>query len=205
MTFPFTSSSLQRGLIVGVALAALTATAAMTQERADPIGPLTRTQTFDRAQKIEVGRTKSGKTACYFREQGNTHTLDIGISADGAFMRLDTADEREKTPAAPLKVFAGKEITKRVGGDEFSTGEFNVMQAYDGPFDYFIQDPGRDSFTVIARGDARAFLDMVARAAKQFVVVQSANDPKTVNYVGVTDFKPAAIPALMACAKERMK
>jgi hypothetical protein len=185
--------------------AALTASAALAQERADPIGPLTKTQTFDRTQKINVGKTKAGKISCYFREEGSSHSLDIGISADGAYMRLDTADEREKTPSAPLRVFAGKEIVKRSGGQEFSTGEFSVLQAYDGAFGYFIPDPGRDSFTVLARGDAKAFLDMVARANTQFVVVQSANDPKIINYVAIYNFKPAAIPALLACAKDRVK
>ena len=198
-------SSFQHGLILCVAVAALTSVAALAQQRADPIGPLTKVQTYDRAQKINVGRTKSGKTACYFREEGSSHSLDIGISTDGAYIRLETGDSREKTPSAPLKVFAGKEIAKRVRGQEFATGEFSVLQAYDGPFDYFIPDPERDNFTVIAKGDAKAFLDMVARANTQFVVVQSANDPKLVNDVAIYNFKPAAIPALLACAKERVK
>ena len=46
---------------------------------------------------------------------------------------------------------------------------------------------------------------MVARAHMQFVVVQSVADPKNVNYVAIYKFKAAAIPALLACAKDRVK
>ena len=102
-------------------------------------------------------------------------------------------------------MFAGKEISKRVGADEFSTGEFTALQAYDGKFDYYIPKPEQDDFTVVARGDAKTFLEMVARANTQFVVVQSVADPKNVNYVAIYNFKAAAIPALLACAKDRVK
>ena len=46
---------------------------------------------------------------------------------------------------------------------------------------------------------------MLARANGQFVVVQSANDPKTVNVVAIYNFKAAAVAAMLACAKERVK
>jgi len=197
--------STQRRLFLAVVFATLTAGAAFAQQRADPIGPLSKIQTFDRAQKIDLGRTKSGKIACYFREEGSSHSLDIGIATDGAYIRLETGDSREKTPAAPLRVFAGKEISKRVGADEFSTGTFTVLQAYDGKFEYYIPKPDQDDFTVVANGDAKVFLDMVARANMQFVVVQSMADPKSVNYVAIYKFKAAAVPALLACAKERVK
>ncbi|MGA7971776.1 MAG: hypothetical protein WCA36_03140, partial [Pseudolabrys sp.] len=83
--------------------------------RDDPIGSLTRTATFDRAKRIYVGKSKSGTVACYFREEGDTHRLDIGIAAAGAFVRLQTPEPREATPALPVRVFAGKEKTRRVG------------------------------------------------------------------------------------------
>lgn len=197
--------STQRRLFVVVVFAALTASAALAQQRADPIGPLSKIQTVDRAQKINLGKTKSGKFVCYFREEGSSHSLDIGIAADGAYIRLETGDSREKTPAAPLRVFAGKEIAKRVGADEFATGEFTVLQAYDGKFSYYVPKPEQDDFSVVAEGDAKAFLDMVARANTQFVVVQSVADPKNVNYVAIYNFKAATIPALLACAKDRVK
>jgi hypothetical protein len=53
--------------------------------------------------------------------------------------------------------------------------------------------------------NAAPFLDMAARANTQFVVVQSLADPKRVNYVAIYNFKAAATPALMACAKDRVK
>lgn len=171
----------------------------------DPIGPLTKTQTFDRAQKINVGRTKSGKTVCYVREEGSSHSLDIGVAADGAYVRLETFDERETTPSPPLRIFAGKEITRRQGGNEFATGEFTVLQAYAGAFDYYVPNPKQDGFAAIAKGDAQAFLETVARANTQFLVVQSVAAPKAVNYVAIYNFKPAAIAPLLACAKERVK
>lgn len=199
------AQSIQRLLFAIMAFAALAASTALAQQRADPIGPLSKIQTVDRAQKINLGKTKSGKLACYFREEGSSHSLDIGIAADGAYIRLETGDSREKTPAAPLRVFAGKEISKRVGADEFATGEFTVLQAYDGKFSYYVPKPEQDDFSVVAEGDARAFLDMVARANTQFVVVQSVADPKNVNYVAIYNFKAATIPALLACAKDRVK
>lgn len=171
----------------------------------DPVGPLTKTQTYDRAQKINVGRTQSGKTVCYFREEGSSHSLDIGVGTEGAYMRLETFDERETTPSPPLRVFAGKEITRRQGNDEFSTGEFTVLQAYAEAFDYYVPNPKQNGFAVVAKGDAKAFLEMVASANLQIVVVQSAANPKVVNYVAIYHFKPASIAPLLACARERVK
>lgn len=190
----FLSLAIAAALIGGNALA----------QTPDPVGPLTKVTTFDRAQKINVGRTQSGKTVCYFREEGSSHSLDIGVTAEGAYLRLETFDEREMTPSPPLRIFAGKEITRRQGNDEFSTGEFTVLQAYNGAFDY-APDPQRDSFTAVAKGDAKAFLDTVAAANGQFLVVQSTSDPKVVNYTAIYGFKTAAIAPLLACAKERAK
>ena len=197
--------STQLRFFLGVLFATLTASAALAQQRADPIGPLTKIQTFDRAQKVNLGRTKSGKVACYFREEGSSHSLDIGITTDGAYIRLETGDSRETTPAAPLRVFAGKENSKRVGANEFATGEFTVLQAYDGQFDYYIPKPEQDDFVVVAKGDAKAFFEMVARAKMEFVVVQSVADRKNVDIVAIYKFKTSAIPALLKCAKERIQ
>lgn len=199
------ASSTQRRLYAAVTCVTLTASVALAQQRADPIGPLTKIQTVDRTQKINLGKTKSGKIACYFREEGSSHSLDIGITTDGAFIHLETGDSRELTPTAPLRVFAGKEIAKQVDGNAYATGEFAVLQAFDGKFSYYVPKPDRDDFTVVAEGGAQEFFEMVARANTQFVVVQSAADPKTVNYVAIYNFKAATIPALLACAKERIK
>ena len=54
-----------------VAFAALAPGAAFSQARGDPIGPLTRLATFDRAQAVNVGKTKAGKT---YRATRTYHT-----------------------------------------------------------------------------------------------------------------------------------
>ena len=96
-------------------------------------------------------------------------------------------------------------IARREGGNEYSTGEFTVLDAYAGAFDYYVPNLIQNGFAVVAKSDARAFLDMVASANGQFVVVQSAASPKAVNYVAIYNFKLAAIAPLLACAKERVK
>ena len=181
--------------------AALAPGLAFSQARGDPIGPLTRVATFDRAQQVIVGKTKAGKIACYFREEGGSHSLDIGMTADGAFIRLETGDSRETTPTPPLRVFAGKQIAK----GEYATNEFTVLQAYDGPFEFYVPKPSQGDFGVVAKGDAKAFFEMVARARMEFVVVQSVADRKNADIVAIYKFKTSAIPALLSCAKERIQ
>lgn len=183
-------------LLAIVAAAALTPGVAFSQALGDPIGALTRVATFDRAQAVNVG-----KIACYLREEGSSHSLDIGMTADGAFIRLETFDSRETTPKPPLRVFAGKQIAK----GEYATNEFAVLQAYDGPFEFYVPKPSQGDFVVVAKGDAKAFFEMVAQAKMEFVVVQSVADRKNVDIVAIYKFKTSAIPALLSCAKERIQ
>jgi hypothetical protein len=144
---------------------------------------------------------QGGKIACYFREEGSSHSLDIGTTADGAFIRLETFDSRETTPTPPLRVFAGKQMAK----GEYATNEFAVLQAYDATFEFYVPKPSQGDFVVVAKGDAKSFFEMVARARMEFVVVQSVADRKNVNIVAIYKFKTAAIPALLSCAKERIQ
>ena len=130
-----------------VAFAALAPGVAFSQQRGDPIGPLTRVATFDRAQQVNVGKTKAGKIACYFREEGSSHSLDIGMTADGAFIRLETFDSRETTPTPPLRVFAGKQMAK----GEYATNEFAVLQAYDATFEFYVPKPSRVTLSLSPR------------------------------------------------------
>ena len=183
-------------LLAIVAAAALTPGVAFSQALGDPIGALTRVATFDRAQAVNVG-----KIACYLREEGSSHSLDIGMTADGAFIRLETFDSRETTPKPPLRVFAGKQIAK----GEYATNEFAVLQAYDGPFEFYVPKPSQGDFVVVAKDDAKAFFEMVAQAKMEFVVVQSVADRKNVDIVAIYKFKTSAIPALLSCAKERIQ
>ena len=170
-------------------------------KRTDPIGSLTKTATFDRVRKIYVGKSQAGTIACYAREEGDTHRLDIGIAAQGAFIRLATPEPREKTPVPPVRVFAGKEKTKRVGNNEYATGEFTVLKSYDGDVEFYVPEPTKGGFTVITRSDPAAFLAMLAGAKTEFVVVQSIADPKAINIVAIYHFSTGMVPALLSCAK----
>ena len=163
----------------------------------DPIGKITRINTFDRSQRVELGAAANGKPTCYFREQGSRYTLDIGMTALGAFIRLDTVDQRELTPKEPLRLFAGKQIPP----GEYAAGLFEELRVYNGEFAFFIPKPDRDGFVVIANGDPRAFLQMVAAARDQYVVVQSTLNPKNVNFVAVYAFPASAIGPIMECAR----
>ncbi len=178
---------------------------ALSQERGDPIGAITKAATFDRAQRVDVGKTKAGRTVCYFREEGTSHSLDIGIAAGGAFIRLETGDSRETTPSPPLRVFAGKQKTRRDGANEYATNDFEVLQEYGGGIDFYVPKPDTGDFVVVAKGDAKTFLDMVARARTEFVVVQSAADEKNTDIVAIYKFTTAKIPALLSCARDRIR
>lgn len=182
-----------------IAIATLALGPAAAQERGDPIGPLAKIATFDRAHKVDVGKTNAGKIACYYREQGSSHTLDIGVAGDGAFIRLESGDQRDTTPASPVIVFAGKQIGR--GGKD----EFQVLRQYLGGIRYFVPYRERGGFILLARGEAKAFLEMVARARTEFVVVQSAADPAKTDIVAIYDFTTASIPALLSCAKARLQ
>jgi len=187
--------------IAPMILISLAAGVALAQEHGDPIGPIAKTATFDRAQKINVGKTAAGKIACYFREEGRSHSLDIGMTANGAFIRLETFDSRETTPTAPLRIFAGKQIAR---GD-YATNEFTTLQPFSGAFDYYVPKPDQGDFVVVAKDDANSFFNMVARARTEFVVVQSVADPKNSDLVAIYEFKTSAIPALLSCAKARIQ
>ena len=185
--------------------ASLVTCTVLSQERADPIGALSKISTFDRTQRVDVGKSKAGKIACYVREEGSSHSLDIGVAADGAFIRLETGDSRDTTPTPPLRVFAGKQMTRRVGKDEYATDEYEVLQEYRGAIEFHVPKPDTGDFVLVAKGDAKAFLDMVARARTEFVVVQSTADKTKVDIVAIYKFTPASIPALLACAKARVQ
>ena len=187
--------------LVIVAFAALPAGAALAQAGGDPIGTPTDVSIFNRAQKIDVGRTAAGKTVCYFREQGSSHTLDIGVTADGAFLRLVTGDPREATPPPPIRVFAGKQVTR----GQYVTDEFTELQGFDKNVDYYTPRPDRGDFVLVAKYDAAGFLEMVARARGEFVVVQSTANPKVQDIVAIYHFKTSAIPALLACLNARVQ
>lgn len=85
--------AIQCGLVIASFALSMTAISpAWPQGGSDPIGELKKTSTFDRAQHVDVAKSAKGKPVCYFREEGSSHTLDIGIGAAGAFIRVATGD-----------------------------------------------------------------------------------------------------------------
>ncbi|MBI1204308.1 MAG: hypothetical protein GC182_17555 [Rhodopseudomonas sp.] len=164
---------------------------------------MTPTGVFDRAKRVYVGKSPTGAVACYFREEGDSHRLDIGIAAPGAFVRLATPEPREATPTPPVRIFAGKEKTRRVGGNEFTTGEYTILKAYDGPVAFSVPEPKKGGFTAVGKADAKRFLEMVAAAKGEFVVVQSERGAKAANIVAVYRFDATMVPVLVSCAEKQ--
>ena len=183
---------------------------AQSQSRGDPIGSLRKTSTFDRSQGINVGKSSNGMPVCFFREEGGSHKLDIGISADGAFIRVEHSDGPlpvEAIPKPPVRLFAGKGLTKIVDGDEIYTGEYEPLQIYGGSIDYLpnlVTEFG-DGFAVVSQDDAKTFLEVVARARGQFIVIQSEAELKKLDHVAIYDFKTKSIAALLSCAKKHVR
>jgi hypothetical protein len=46
---------------------------------------------------------------------------------------------------------------------------------------------------------------MIARARGEFVVVQSASEPKKLDVIAIYKFKPGSIPALLSCASKHIR
>lgn len=198
-------------LVIAIVVGSMTAVRpAWPQGGSDPIGELKKTSTFDRAQHVDVAKAAKGTPVCYFREEGSSHTLDIGIGAAGAFIRVASGDgplDTGSIPKPPLKVFAGKELTRLVGGDLKSTGEYEAFQVYDGAIDYVpnLKTGYGGGFVVVAKGDAKSFLELVVRARREFIVVQSKAEPKNVDVIAIYKFNASAASALLACAKKHVQ
>jgi len=198
-------------LVIAAVLALMIAGGrAQSESGVDPIGNVKKVSTFDRAQGINVGKSATGKPVCFFREEGGSHQLDIGMSADGAFIRVAHGDgplPAEEIPTAPLRLFAGKGLTKLVDGDEKYTGTYQPMQTYSGSIEYVsnLDTDFGSGFIVFTKEDAKSFLEMVAHARGEFVVVQSEAKAKRLDRVAIYHFSVNAIPALLSCAKQHVR
>jgi hypothetical protein len=198
-------------LAISVVLGSVVATSsAQSQGRGDPIGELIKTSTFSSTERINVGKSSKIKLACFFREEGDSHKLDIGMSTDGAFIRVERGDEPLPTasiPKPPLQIFAGKELTKLIDGNVKSTGEYAQLQIYDGAVDYVpnLNTKYGDGFVLVTKGDAKSFFEMAARARGDFIVVQSVSETKKLDVVANYHFKASAISALLSCAKKHIQ
>jgi hypothetical protein len=197
-------------LAVSIALSMAAIGPACAQSGMDPVGELKKKSTFDQAQHVDVAVSAKGAPVCYFREEGSSHKLDIGIGAFGAFIRIASGDgplDAASIPQPPMKVFAGKELTKLVDGDLKSTGEYEAFSIYDGMIEYVpnIETGYGGGFVVVAKGDTKTFLDMVVRARREFVVVQSQAQPKNVDVIAIYNFNAGTASALLACAKRHVQ
>jgi hypothetical protein len=196
----------------------MAASPARSQGGGDPIGNLTKTSIFDRAQRVIVGKSSKGKLACFIEQEGSTATLYIGISPDGAFIRVESGPDRlpnesnfnpalplvtRTNPKSPVRIFAAKGLTKAVDGDVKLTGEYAQIQSYDGAVIYVpnIDTVYGDGFIVVAKDDTKSFFEMVVRAHDEFIVVQSVSEPKDLDGMGIYGFKASTMSALLACAK----
>jgi hypothetical protein len=209
-------------LAISIVLGSMAAAGpALSQGGADPIGELKKTSTFDRAQGVNVGKSSKGKLVCFYRQEGSDSNVDIGISADGAFIRVESDEDRlpnesnfnpalplvtRTNPKPPVRIFAAKEVTKLVDGDVKSTGEYEPLQVYGGTVDYVpnIKTIYGDGFVLVAKGDAKSFLEMVVRAHGGYIVVQSVSEPKNLDGMGIYGFKASTISALLSCAKKHI-
>jgi hypothetical protein len=198
-------------LAISVVLGAAAAICpAQSQGRGDLIGNLVKTSTFSSAERVDVGKSSNGQVACFFREAGDSHKLDIGMSANGAFIRVEREEESlpaASTPRPPLQIFAGKGLTKLIGGNEKFTGEYAQLQMYGGAVDYVpnLKTKLGDGFILVTKGDAKSFLEMAARARGEFIVVQSVSEIKKLDVVAIYHFKASAISALLSCAKKHIQ
>lgn len=198
---------------VGQAASSIPAVApgsAQRQGRGDPVGHLTKTATFDRALGIDLGKSSNGAPVCFFREEGGSHALDIGMSTGGAFIRVEHGDgplPAEAIPTSSLRLFAGKAVTRMVGGDAKNSGEYEPLLVYRGSIEYVpnLVTAFGNGFVVGSRGDPRSFFELIAHARGEFVVVQSASEPKKLDVVAIYKFKPGSIPALLACATKHIR
>jgi hypothetical protein len=209
-------------VIASFALSMTAINPAWSQAGADPIGELKKTSTFDRARHVDIAKSSKGKPVCYFREEGSSHRLDIGLSADGAFIRVESGEGplanesnfnpelplvTRTNPKPPLRIFAAKGLTKVINGDVKSTGEYEPLQFYGGAVDYVpnIDTVFGEGFVLVTKGDTKSFLEMVTRARGEFIVVQSVAEPKNFDGVAIYGFKASTLAALLACAKKHIQ
>lgn len=179
-------------LILATLLAAASPVAA--QIAVDPIGKIVPTGRFDGGTKVQIGRDAAGRAVCFLREQGDSHRLDIGIGASGAFVRLETPEPRDATPVPPVRAYAGLQQTE----NGRATDRFMVLKPYEGEVTYVVSTPGQGSFTLVATGAPDAFLAVVAAAGGNFLVIEQRRPPVR-DYVAIYDFDEQAAAALLAC------
>jgi hypothetical protein len=148
---------------------------------------------------VMKGSDASGAPICYVREEGSSHRLDIGIAqnrstgaaTNEAFVRLETPEQRDgPPPSSPVWVFAGQR----------QKNDYTPLVTFMGEVEYIVPQRDRANFTLVAKGDLRTFLGVIASARDRFLVVRARALPTAVDYVAIYQFDTAAADALVACA-----
>ena len=168
----------------------------LAQIGADPIGRIAQTGSYLGGHGVLIGRDASGTTVCYRREEGDSHRLDIGVGAIGAFVRLETPESRDALPRPPVRAYAGVEEVR----NDRSTGRFTPLLAYEDEITYVVPDRTSASFVLIATREAARFLAVVAAARGNFLVVEQRNAAIR-DYVAVYQFDRTAAEAILACQR----
>lgn len=167
----------------------------------DPIGAIRPASRFDGGHGVMLGRDAAGRTVCYVREQGDTHQLDVGIGTQGAFVRLETPEPRDATARNPVRVFAGlQQVDKGKATDRFMS-----LKSFAGTPAFHVPREDLLGFVIVADGDPAAFLEVVAAARRNFLVIESRQPPVTREYVGIGDFDSPTAQALAACARRHLR
>ncbi len=195
----FRTSSLGRTRrCLGLALALGLAPPVLAAGDGDPIGQIGSAVPYEGDARVAVGPDADGHPVCFTRETGDNHRLDIGIGTAGAFVRLEAADSdgAAAMPQAPLQIYAGEQQV----ADGKATDRFNVLKAFTGTARFLRFTGPAPGFVVVADGNPAPFLEVVAAARRQFLVVASQQDPRAIDYVAVYDFTPEAAGAVIACA-----
>lgn len=175
----------------------LGAATAAAQSTADPIGAITPlTISRNHGAAVQTGRTAGGDTVCFMREQGDSHRLDIGVGRSGAFVRLESPEPPAGQPTPPVRIFAG---LQQIENDR-ATSHFLVLARYKGKVTLIAPSAERATKTILAT-DTAAFLDVVAAAKGQFIVVEGEGTDGDKDWFAVYDFDKAGAAALIACAR----
>ena len=84
-----------------------------------------------------------------------------------------------------------------------ASGEYEPIRIFDGAVSYTPNLATRyGSGFIVVTGDAKSFLEMVAHARGEFVVVRSAAEPRKADVVAIYNFRESTASTLLSCASK---
>lgn len=165
---------------------------------ADPIGSLEDFSQQDKAHGVYLAKDMSGRPVCFSRETGDSHHLDIGISTNGPFIRLEAFDDGDAMPQGSVRLYAGRQHVI----DDKATEQFDVLATVKGKVQFIRLTSGTPGFLVLAKSDSSGFLETVAAARENFLVVEEISSGRVIDYVAVYEFTKDIAAAVDECARE---